>query len=111
MPEKFLPRSSCTVLSIVYLSPFSLLSNDAFPSQEFDFMPSHPPYRKSWKSDLERLGGKNGIKDPCFVMQHQGEELSLITRSSDGQLLFLVDMLSKMKHAPPIGSRIAEVHS
>jgi type I restriction enzyme M protein len=89
----------------------STLSNDAFPGREFDFMLSNPPYGKSWKSDLERMGGKNGIKDPRFVVQHRGEELSLVTRSSDGQLLFLVNMLSKMKHNTPLGSRIAEVHN
>ena len=89
----------------------STLSNDAFPGREFDFMLSNPPYGKSWKSDLERMGGKNGIKDPRFLVQHRGEELSLVTRSSDGQLLFLVNMLSKMKHGTPLGSRIAEVHN
>ncbi|MEW6724490.1 MAG: N-6 DNA methylase [Bacillota bacterium] len=89
----------------------STLSNDAFPGRTFDFMLSNPPYGKSWKSDLERMGGKAGIKDPRFVVQHRGEELSLITRSSDGQLLFLVNMLSKMKHDTPLGSRIAEVHN
>ncbi|WP_213699117.1 class I SAM-dependent DNA methyltransferase [Acetomicrobium sp.] len=89
----------------------STLSNDAFPGREFDFMLSNPPYGKSWKSDLERMGGKSGIKDPRFVVQHRGEELSLITRSSDGQMLFLVNMLSKMKHDTPLGSRIAEVHN
>ncbi|GIX00280.1 MAG: hypothetical protein KatS3mg111_3612 [Pirellulaceae bacterium] len=89
----------------------STLSNDAFPSREFDFMLSNPPYGKSWKSDLERMGGKKGIKDPRFVVQHQGEELSLITRTSDGQMLFLVNMLSKMKHGTKLGSRIAEVHN
>lgn len=89
----------------------STLSNDAFPGREFDFMLSNPPYGKSWKSDLERMGGKAGIKDPRFVVQHRGEELSLFTRSSDGQMLFLVNMLSKMKHDTPLGSRIAEVHN
>jgi len=89
----------------------STLANDAFPSREFDFMLSNPPYGKSWKSDLERMGGKQGVRDPRFVVNHRGEELSLLTRSSDGQLLFLVNMLSKMKHATPLGSRIAEVHN
>jgi len=89
----------------------STLSNDAFPGRTFDFMLSNPPYGKSWKSDLERMGGKAGIKDPRFVVQHRGEELSLITRTSDGQLLFLVNMLSKMKQDTPLGSRIAEVHN
>ena len=46
------------------------------------------------------------------VIAHDGDpEYSLITRSSDGQLLFLANMLSKMKHGTPLGSRIAEVHN
>jgi len=90
----------------------STLSNDAFPSREFDFMLSNPPYGKSWKSDQERMGGKSGIKDSRFVIEHAGDaEYSLITRSSDGQMLFLANMLSKMKKSTKLGSRIAEVHN
>ena len=90
----------------------STLSADAFPSQEFDFMLSNPPYGKSWKTDLERLGGKSDIKDPRFVTQHGDDpEYKMITRSSDGQLMFLVNKLSKMKHNTRLGSRIAEVHN
>jgi type I restriction enzyme M protein len=90
----------------------STLTNDAFPSREFDFMLSNPPYGKSWKTDLERMGGKDGLKDPRFVIEHAGDpEYSLVTRSSDGQMLFLANMLSKMKHGTPLGSRIAEVHN
>jgi type I restriction enzyme M protein len=90
----------------------STLSSDAFPSQEFDFMLSNPPYGKSWKTDLERLGGKGDIRDPRFVTQHDDDpEYKMITRSSDGQLLFLVNKLSKMKHSTKLGSRIAEVHN
>ncbi|KXS42219.1 MAG: type I restriction-modification system methyltransferase subunit [Methanolobus sp. T82-4] len=91
---------------------YSTLANDAFPSREFDFMLSNPPYGKSWKSDLERMGGKNGIKDPRFIVNHDDDpEFSLITRSSDGQMMFLVNMLSKMKMNTALGSRIAEVHN
>jgi len=90
----------------------STLANDAFPSREFDFMLSNPPYGKSWKTDLERMGGKDGLKDPRFLIEHNGDaEYSLVTRSSDGQMLFLANMLSKMKHATKLGSRIAEVHN
>jgi type I restriction enzyme M protein len=90
----------------------STLSGDAFPSREFDFMLSNPPYGKSWKTDLERLGGKKDIRDPRFVIEHGGNaEYSLITRSSDGQMVFLANMLSKMKKTSPLGSRIAEVHN
>jgi type I restriction enzyme M protein len=90
----------------------STLSADAFPSKEFDFMLSNPPYGKSWKSDLERMGGKDSIKDPRFLITHGDDnEFSLITRSSDGQMLFLANMLSKMKQKTKLGSRIAEVHN
>ena len=67
----------------------STLSNDAFPSSEFDFMLSNPPYGQSWKTDLERMGGKKELRDQRFVIEHAGDpEYSLVTRSSDGQLLF-----------------------
>ena len=90
----------------------STLSNDAFPSREFDFMLSNPPYGKSWKSDLERMGGKKDMRDPRFLIQHAGDpEYSLVTRSSDGQMLFLANKLLKMKQKTPLGSRIAEVHN
>jgi type I restriction enzyme M protein len=90
----------------------SVLSQDGFPAREFDFMLSNPPYGKSWKTDLDRLGGKGGLKDPRFVIEHAGDpEFSLITRSSDGQLMFLVNMLAKVKHHTPQGSRIAEVYN
>ena len=90
----------------------STLSNDAFGSQTFDFMLSNPPYGKSWSSDLDKMGGKKGFRDPRFLISHGGNaEYSLVTRTSDGQMLFLANMASKMKHDSPQGSRIAEVHN
>jgi len=90
----------------------STLSQDEFPSREFDFMLSNPPYGKSWKNDLERMGGKGDIRDPRYVIEYAGDpEFSFITRSSDGQLMFLVNKLSKMKQKTKLGSRIAEVHN
>lgn len=90
----------------------STLSADAFPGSQFDFMLSNPPYGKSWKTDLERMGGRGSIKDPRFVIEFGDDpEFSLVTRSSDGQLMFLVNLVSKMMHDSPLGSRIAEVHN
>ena len=90
----------------------STLSNDAFPGREFDFMLSNPPYGKSWKSDLERMGGKKEMRDSRFLIEHADDpEYLLVTRSSDGQMLFLANMLSKMKQDTKLGSRIAEVHN
>ena len=94
---------------------FSTLSNDQFRSRTFDFMLANPPYGKSWKSDLERMSGEGGrrtSKTRASSSSTRGDpEYSLITRSSDGQMLFLANMLSKMKHDTPLGSRIAEVHN
>ena len=90
----------------------STLSNDAFPGREFDFMLSNPPYGKSWKSDLERMGGKKDMRDSRFLIEHADDpEYLMATRSSDGQMLFLANMLSKMKQGTKLGSRIAEVHN
>ena len=95
----------------------STLSADAFPTHEFDFMLSNPPYGKSWKADMERLGGRSGVKDHRFITEHGGDpDYSLITRSSDGQMMFLANMLSKMRPEQDdqgrlAGSRIAEVHN
>ena len=90
----------------------STLSNDAFTSTKFDFMLSNPPYGKSWKTDLERMGGKADLSDSRFILEHNGDpEYKMIPRVSDGQMLFLANKLSKMKEDSPLGSRIAEVHN
>jgi hypothetical protein len=58
------------------------------------------------------MGGTDGIKDPRLIIDHHGyPDFSLVTRSSDGPLLFLVIKLVKMKgdyDKYPFGSRIAE---
>ena len=91
---------------------WSTLSHDAFPAQRVRLHALQPALREELEEDLERMGGKDGIRDPRFMIMHDGDpEFSLITRSSDGQLLFLANMLSKMKQGTPLGSRIAEVHN
>jgi type I restriction enzyme M protein len=100
---------------IVGGAEWSTLAHDAFPAEEFDFMLSNPPYGKSWKKDLQTMGGdegKAGIRDPRFKINFADDpNFSLVTRSSDGQLMFLANMVSKMNHKTPLGSRIAEVHN
>jgi type I restriction enzyme M protein len=91
---------------------FSTLSNDAFGDKEFDFMLSNPPYGKSWKTDQDRMGGAKKIRDPRFIVDHDGDsDFSLVTRSSDGQMLFLANLIAKMKRGTTTGSRIAEIHN
>ena len=84
----------------------STLSNDAFQNRTFDFMLSNPPYGKSWKTEHDRMGGKKGVTDPRFVVQHDDDpELSLVTRVNDGQMMFLANMASKMKQDVTVQSR------
>jgi type I restriction enzyme M protein len=96
----------------------STLSTDEFRGEQFDFMLSNPPYGKSWSSELKNIKDGKDIIDPRFVVRlkdYWGEEAEAdaTPRSSDGQLLFLMEMVSKMKSLSqsPLGSRIASVHN
>ena len=90
----------------------STLSADGNATRQFDFMLSNPPYGKSWKTDAEKMGGKKEILDTRFnAYLEGGEQLVMIPRTSDGQLLFLLNNVAKMKKDTPLGSRIAEVHN
>jgi type I restriction enzyme M protein len=72
-------------------------------------MLSNPPYGKTWKLDENAIvddrgkKGKQNIKDSRFDVG--------LPSISDGQLLFLSNMMSKMKHNTELGSRIATVHN
>ena len=83
----------------------STLSNDGFPKLKFDFMLSNPPYGKTWKVDQDSIvdSKTKEILDSRFSVG--------VPRVSDGQLLFLMNMVSKMKVDSEIGSRIASVHN
>jgi type I restriction enzyme M protein len=83
----------------------STLSNDGFPKLKFDFMLSNPPYGKTWKID------QDSIVDPKTKEILDNRFSVGVPRVSDGQLLFLMNMVSKMKADSEIGSRIASVHN
>lgn len=90
----------------------STLSDDGWATYRYDFMLSNPPYGKTWKTDAEKMGGKKDILDSRFNgVLEDGTQLTMIPRVSDGQLLFLLNNVAKMKTDTPIGSRIAEVHN
>ena len=96
----------------------STLATDEFAGTKFDFMLSNPPYGKSWASELKNIKDGKEVIDPRFVVRLQdywGEEgeVDATPRSSDGQLLFLMEMVSKMKplSQSPLGTRIASVHN
>lgn len=93
----------------------STLGHDQFSDRKFEFMLSNPPYGVDWKADQARMGGKSNITDPRFVFPYAGDEsYSLLTRASDGQLLFLANLIAKMQNPVNnngLGSRIAEIHN
>lgn len=75
------------------------LTNDQLPDEKFDYMLSNPPFGKDWKKDkqiIERDTTGRFNKD-------------MLPRVSDGSTLFLMQMLSKMKHPREGGSSIAIV--
>lgn len=96
----------------------STLSTDEFAGTTFDFMLSNPPYGKSWSSEVKYIKDGKDVIDPRFSIQlkdYWGEEKeeAATPRSSDGQLLFLMEMVNKMKplSQSPLGTRIASVHN
>ena len=96
----------------------STLSTDSFVGKDFDFMLSNPPYGKSWSSEKKYIEQGGEVIDPRFIVEladYWGEKHTekATPRSSDGQLLFLMEMIDKMKSTDMggLGSRIASVHN
>lgn len=99
----------------------STLSEYGFdPDLKFNFMLTNPPYGTTWKQDQENLNvgteKKISIVDKRFnlpIKNFKGEleTTCLTSRSNDGQLMFMLHMLSKMKDPKDGGSRIASVHN
>ncbi|MGB1207034.1 MAG: N-6 DNA methylase [Chitinophagales bacterium] len=99
----------------------STLSKYGFDADlRFNFMLTNPPYGTSWKEDMKELnvGEKKKIEiiDTRFNLKIKNfrgelEERCLTSRSNDGQLMFMLHMLSKMKSPENGGSRIASVHN
>lgn len=71
--------------------PFSTLSNDKLKDDKFDYMISNPPYGRDWEQDKEAVDeeAKKGF---------DGRFGAGLPRKSDGQLLFIQHMISKMKN-------------
>ncbi|MCY4218950.1 MAG: class I SAM-dependent DNA methyltransferase [Gammaproteobacteria bacterium] len=96
----------------------STLATNEFSTIKFDFMLSNPPYGKSWKTDQKHIKDGNDVFDPRFTVNLKNYEGEVVTcdatpRSKDGQLLFLMEMVDKMRKLSdsPQGSRIASVHN
>ena len=96
----------------------STLSLNEFAGMKFDFMLSNPPYGKSWSSEQRYIKDDKKIIDSRFVVSLSDywgnfSECDATPRSSDGQLLFLMEMVDKIKPTliSKLGSHIASVHN
>lgn len=89
-----------------------------FASKSFGYMLTNPPYGKSWKTDKTRIYHDKALLDTRFELpltDYQGNlaRLDCTPRTSDGQLLFILEEIDKMKplRFQPQGSRIASIHN
>ena len=94
------------------------ITDNAFQGQTFGYQLTNPPYGKSWKTDKEKLYHDGQLLDSRFELpltNFAGEQevLDCTPRTSDGQLLFILEMIDKMKplDQQPQGSRIASIHN
>ena len=78
------------------------LSKDQHSDQRFDYMLANPPYGYDWK------GSSTAVKAEA-ELGYAGRFGAGLPRISDGQMLFLQHMISKMRPADSDGSRIAIV--
>ncbi len=83
--------------------PGNTLSEDGHPTQKFDYMLSNPPFGVEWKK-VEKE-----VRREAEQMGHAGRFGPGLPRISDGSLLFLLHLLSKMRPARDGGSRIGIV--
>lgn len=87
-----------------YIKDGNTLSDDQFVGNTFDYILSNPPFGREWKNEKAKVeeeakkgfGGRFGAGLPA---------------ASDGQMLFLMTAISKMKDISQGGSRIAIIHN
>lgn len=87
-----------------FIKDGNTLSDDQFKGQTFDYILSNPPFGREWKNEKSKVeeeaklgfGGRFGPGLPA---------------ASDGQMLFLLTTIAKMKEPSQGGSRIAIIHS
>ena len=94
------------------------ITDNSFSDKSFGYMITNPPYGKSWKEDKKKIYHEKMLLDHRFELtltNYVGEEevLDSTPRTSDGQLLFLLEEVDKMKplEFQPQGSRIASIHN
>lgn len=87
-----------------FIKDGNTLSDDQFEGQTFDYVLSNPPFGREWKNEKAKVEAeaKKGFA---------GRFGAGLPAASDGQMLFLMTAMSKMKQLKDGGSRIAIIHN
>lgn len=87
-----------------FIKSGNTLSDDQFEGQMFDYIISNPPFGREWKNEKAKVEAeaKKGFA---------GRFGAGLPAASDGQMLFLMTAISKMKEPKDGGSRIAIIHN
>lgn len=87
-----------------FIKDGNTLSDDQFEGQTFDYILSNPPFGREWKNEKPKVEAeaKKGFA---------GRFGPGLPAASDGQMLFLLTAISKMKEPSKGGSRIAIIHN
>ena len=87
-----------------FIKDGNTLSDDQFEGQTFDYILSNPPFGREWKNEKPKVEAeaKRGFA---------GRFGPGLPAASDGQMLFLLTAISKMKDRSKGGSRIAIIHN
>lgn len=94
------------------------ITENHFADRTFGYMITNPPYGKSWKEHKKLIYHEKELLDERFrkwLINFAGEveQLDCCPRTSDGQLLFVLEMIDRMKplDMQPQGTRIASIHN
>lgn len=87
-----------------FIKDGNTLSDDQFEGQKFDYIISNPPFGREWKNE------KRVVEDEA-KRGFAGRFGAGLPAASDGQMLFLMTAISKMKEPRDGGSRIAIIHN
>ena len=96
----------------------TLVPDDTRSGKQFGFMLTNPPYGKSWSEDKKKMFDDKTLLDERFYVPLPNfvgdvEKYASVPRVSDGQLLFMMELVDKMKalQLQPQGSRAASIHN
>lgn len=87
-----------------FIKDGNTLSDDQFEGQTFDYILSNPPFGREWKNEKAKV-------EKEAKLGFAGRFGAGLPAASDGQMLFLMTAISKMKEPKDGGSRIAIIHN